>query len=46
MTLTATATQRHQRGRNAITDVVVEDDTGEIIAMFRGRTRQIDGHHL
>lgn len=45
-TLTATATQRHQRGRNAITDVVVEDDTGEIIAMFRGRTRQIDGHHL
>lgn len=45
-TLTATAVQRHLRGRNAITDVVVEDETGEIIAMFRGRTRQIDGHHL
>ncbi len=45
-TLTATATQRHQRGRNAITDVMVEDESGEAIAMFRGRTRQIDGSHL
>ncbi|MGI9599467.1 MAG: hydroxyphenylacetyl-CoA thioesterase PaaI [Acidimicrobiales bacterium] len=45
-TLTATAVQRHQRGRNAITDVVVEDEAGEVIAQFRGRTRQIDGQHL
>ncbi len=44
--LTATAVQRHQRGRNAITDVVVEDDQGEVVAHFRGRTRQIDGQHL
>ena len=45
-TLTATATLRHQRGRSAITDVVVTDDSDEVIAHFRGRTRQIDGQHL
>ncbi len=45
-TLTATATEQHQRGRTAITDVVVTDETGEVIALFRGRTRQIDGQHL
>lgn len=45
-TLTATATQRHQRGRNAVTDAVVEDENGEVIAHFRGRTRQIEGTHI
>lgn len=45
-TLTATATEQHHRGRAAVTDAVVTDETGEVIALFRGRTRQIDGQHL
>ena len=45
-TLTATATERHHKGRNGITDVVVTDENGEAIALFRGRTRQVDGKHL
>ncbi len=44
--LTATATQRHQRGRSGITDVVVTDESGEVIALMRGRTRQVDGTHI
>lgn len=44
--LTATATLRHQRGRNAITDAVVTDDRGEIVAHFRGRTLRIEGQHI
>ncbi len=44
--LTATAVQQHQRGRTAITDVAVTDGQGELVALFRGRTRQVDGHHV
>ncbi|MGH1487896.1 MAG: hydroxyphenylacetyl-CoA thioesterase PaaI [Acidimicrobiales bacterium] len=44
--LTAAATQRYQRGRNAITDAVITDDAGEVVAHFRGRTRQVKGQHL
>lgn len=44
--LTATATERHKRGRNAINDAVVTDEDGEVIAHFRGRTLHIDGQHL
>ena len=44
--LTATATERHRAGRNAITDVVVATDAGEVVAHFRGRTRRIDGQHV
>lgn len=44
--LTAVAEERHKRGRNAITDVVVTDEAGQTIALFRGRTRQVDGQHL
>jgi acyl-CoA thioesterase len=44
--LTATATRRHTRGRNTITDAVVTDEHGEVVAHFRGRTRLIDGQHL
>lgn len=44
--LTATAEEQHKRGRGAVTDVVVTDDSGEIIALFRGRTRRINGTHL
>jgi acyl-CoA thioesterase len=45
-TLTATAVEQYQRGRSAVTDAVVTDETGETIALFRGRTRLIDGQHL
>jgi len=44
--LTATASERHKAGRGAITDVVVANDSGETVAHFRGRTRQVDGQHL
>jgi len=44
--LTATATERHRAGRNAITDVVVTNQAGELVAHFRGRTRQVNGHHI
>jgi acyl-CoA thioesterase len=38
--LTATAVQRHQRGKAAITDVEVVDEEGLTVALFRGRTLQ------
>lgn len=41
--LTATATQRHQGGKAALTDVEVVDQTGQVVALFRGRTLQIGG---
>lgn len=44
--LTATAIQRHQRGKSAITDVEVVDQDGTVIALFRGRTLQVPGHHI
>lgn len=44
--LTATAVQRHQRGRAAITDVEVADQDGTVVALFRGRTLQTSGRHL
>lgn len=39
--LTATASNVHGYGRNAITDVVVRDENDETIAIFRGRTRLV-----
>lgn len=44
--LTATATERHRVGRNAITDVVVATTDGTVVAHFRGRTRQVKGQHI
>ena len=44
--LTATAEQQHRRGRNAITDVTVTDQTGRTVALFRGRVRFVEGTHL
>jgi acyl-CoA thioesterase len=44
--LTATAVQRHQRGKAAVTDVEVCDDAGTVVALFRGRTLQTSGRHL
>lgn len=43
MVLTATAVERHHRGRSAITDVEVVDDEGRTVALFRGRTLQTEG---
>jgi acyl-CoA thioesterase len=36
-TLTATATRRTRRGRQGIYDVTVADETGDVVAEFRGR---------
>ncbi|GAA3583136.1 hydroxyphenylacetyl-CoA thioesterase PaaI [Klugiella xanthotipulae] len=38
-TLTATAEVRVQRGRSGIYDVRVTDETGDVVAEFRGRSR-------
>ncbi len=45
-TLTATATERHRRGKAAVTDVEVVDQDGQLVALFRGRTLQTGGQHL
>lgn len=37
-TLTAHATRRVVRGRTGVYDVTVTDDTGEVVAEFRGRS--------
>lgn len=42
--LTATAVQRLQRGKAALTDVEVLDETGAVVALFRGRTLQVGDH--
>ncbi|MFJ6651179.1 hydroxyphenylacetyl-CoA thioesterase PaaI [Microbacterium sp. NPDC091313] len=41
-TLTATALRRVRRGRSGLYDVTVTDDTGEVVAEFRGRSRTTD----
>jgi acyl-CoA thioesterase len=41
--LTAKATKQHQRGRTGIYDVRVENQKGELIALFRGRSHRIRG---
>ena len=41
--LTAHAQERQRSGRNGIYDVRVTDQTGKIVAEFRGRSRTIDG---
>jgi acyl-CoA thioesterase len=43
MRLTATARERHRAERSGITDVTVRDETGTIIAEFRGFSRSIPG---
>lgn len=45
-TLTATARRRSRSGRTGVYDVTVTDDTGEVVAEFRGRsltTRRVAG---
>jgi acyl-CoA thioesterase len=39
--LTATATHVVRRGRSAVNDVSVVDETGTLVATFRGRTRSV-----
>jgi len=42
-TLTAAATEQALIGRNGVYDVRVENDKGELVAMFRGKSAQIRG---
>jgi acyl-CoA thioesterase len=42
-TLTATAVARSQSGRSGIYDVQVVDETGDVVAEFRGRSRSLRG---
>lgn len=44
--LTATAKMLHKRGRNGICDVEITDSAGEIVAQFRGHSREIGGTHF
>jgi len=44
--LTATAVERVVAGRSGICDVTVTDQTGRIVAEFRGNSRTIKGTHL
>lgn len=41
--LTATAEERHRKGRNGTYDVTVTNQDGEVVALFRGHCRVIDG---
>jgi acyl-CoA thioesterase len=43
MRLTAEALERHRADRSGITDVTVRDQTGLVIAEFRGASRSIPG---
>ena len=41
--LTAKASKTHQRGRTGVYDVRVENQKGDLIALFRGRSHRIKG---
>lgn len=40
--LTASAERRYRRGRTGLYDVTVTDETGDVVAEFRGRSRTTD----
>lgn len=42
--LTATAEERHRKGRNGTYDVTVTTQEGEVVALFRGHCRVIEGN--
>lgn len=44
--LTATAVEQSRTGRSGIYDVSVTGEDGRIIALFRGLSRTIKGHHF
>lgn len=41
--LTAVCEERHRRGRNGTYDVTVSNQDGEVVALFRGHCRVIEG---
>ncbi len=41
--LTAIAEERHLQGRNGVTDVTITNQSGTVIALFRGQSRRIEG---
>ena len=45
-TLTATATETVLRGRSGVYDVTVADDSGTVVAIFRGRVRRVGGQNV
>ena len=44
-TLTARAIERNRTGRNGIYDISISNEKQQIIAEFRGQSRQIEGSH-
>ncbi|WP_424942725.1 hydroxyphenylacetyl-CoA thioesterase PaaI [Aliiroseovarius crassostreae] len=44
--LTATAVEVSRAGRSGIYDVTVTGEDGRQVALFRGHSRQIKGHHF
>ena len=42
-TLTATAEEKHKRGRSGIYDITVTDENDQVVALFRGKSRTIKG---
>lgn len=46
MTLSATAQELSVAGRSGIYDVVVMNDEGDQIALFRGLSRRLEGQHF
>lgn len=44
--LTAHGRERQQGGRSGVYDVEVADQTGKLIALFRGRSVRIKGHYF
>ena len=44
--LTAQAREIHRKGRSGIYDVTVSNQEGEVVLLFRGQCRVIDGHYL
>ena len=44
--LTATCEEQSRTGRSGVYDATVTNQNGEIIALMRGRSRTIKGHHF
>lgn len=44
--LVAECVERHRKGRNGTYDVMVAREDGEVVALFRGHCRVIEGHVL
>jgi acyl-CoA thioesterase len=45
-TLTAEGRARHQGGRTGVYDVEVVNQDGKLVAVFRGRSARVKGHHF